>query len=215
MGIHRDARTVRYLCCDEILANEQILSERNCECQVGGRGQRTVRACSTCRAGRLDSYGSSPWHLADYRYDDHRYDGYRQVRHPKVKQRIFMDFKIMRKLAAYADRTPSLKWMNLGPSMEQFSHTMAAQASCSVACAQANCENDCQYRDSEYLWRIACPVWTLDEVSCRQVCRSPLPHVFLHLVFYAATVVRGAVNASCGYETDFVSARAWRGVWQG
>lgn len=38
-----------------------------------------------------------------------------------------MDFVIMKKLAAYADRSPALKWMNLGPSMEQFSHTMAAQ----------------------------------------------------------------------------------------
>lgn len=51
----------------------------------------------------------------------------RQVCHPKVKERIFMDFIIMKKIAAFADRTPSLKWMNLGPSMEQFSHTMAAQ----------------------------------------------------------------------------------------
>ncbi|CAM9380778.1 unnamed protein product, partial [Sphacelaria rigidula] len=50
-----------------------------------------------------------------------------KVRHPHVKQRIFMDFKIMDKIARYADATPSLKWMNLGPSMEQFSHTMAAQ----------------------------------------------------------------------------------------
>lgn len=50
-----------------------------------------------------------------------------QVRHPNVKKRIFMDFVIMKKLAAYADRSPALKWMNLGPSMEQFSHTMAAQ----------------------------------------------------------------------------------------
>lgn len=50
-----------------------------------------------------------------------------QVRHPNVKQRIFMDFQIMKKIAQYTDATPSLKWMNLGPSMEQFSHTMAAQ----------------------------------------------------------------------------------------
>ena len=51
----------------------------------------------------------------------------KQVRHPKVKERMFLDFVLMQKLAAYADRTPSLKWMNLGPSMEQFSHTMTAQ----------------------------------------------------------------------------------------
>ena len=38
-----------------------------------------------------------------------------------------MDFVLMQKLAAFADKTPSLKWMNLGPSMEQFSHTMTAQ----------------------------------------------------------------------------------------
>lgn len=40
-----------------------------------------------------------------------------------------MDFVLMQKLAAFADKTPSLKWMNLGPSMEQFSHTMTAQVS--------------------------------------------------------------------------------------
>ncbi|CAM9266582.1 unnamed protein product [Laminaria digitata] len=50
-----------------------------------------------------------------------------KVRHPKVKERMFMDFVLMQKLAAFADKTPSLKWMNLGPSMEQFSHTMTAQ----------------------------------------------------------------------------------------
>ena len=38
-----------------------------------------------------------------------------------------MDFVIMKKIAAFADRTPSLRWMNLAPSMEQFSHTMTAQ----------------------------------------------------------------------------------------
>lgn len=46
-----------------------------------------------------------------------------------VKERMFMDFVLMQKLAAFADKTPSLKWMNLGPSMEQFSHTMTAQVS--------------------------------------------------------------------------------------
>eukprot|EP00904_Undaria_pinnatifida_P013619 jgi/Undpi1/9388/HiC_scaffold_27.g11846.m2 len=50
-----------------------------------------------------------------------------KVRHPHVKERMFMDFVLMQKLAAFADKTPSLKWMNLGPSMEQFSHTMTAQ----------------------------------------------------------------------------------------
>ncbi|CAN0214381.1 unnamed protein product [Hapterophycus canaliculatus] len=50
-----------------------------------------------------------------------------QVRHPKVKERMFLDFALMQKIAAFADRQPSLKWMNLGPSMEQFSNTMSAQ----------------------------------------------------------------------------------------
>ena len=40
---------------------------------------------------------------------------------------MFLDFVLMKKLAAFADRRPSLKWMNLGPSMEQFSNTMSAQ----------------------------------------------------------------------------------------
>eukprot|EP00903_Cladosiphon_okamuranus_P010218 g9677.t1 len=50
-----------------------------------------------------------------------------KVRHPKVKERMFLDFALMKKIAAFADRRPSLKWMNLGPSMEQFSNTMSAQ----------------------------------------------------------------------------------------
>ena len=52
---------------------------------------------------------------------------YFQVRHPKVKERMFLDFALMKKVANFADRRPSLKWMNLGPSMEQFSNTMSAQ----------------------------------------------------------------------------------------
>ena len=50
-----------------------------------------------------------------------------QVRHPKVKERMFLDFALMKKIANFADRRPSLKWMNLGPSMEQFSNAMSAQ----------------------------------------------------------------------------------------
>eukprot|EP00752_Nemacystus_decipiens_P002274 g2155.t1 len=50
-----------------------------------------------------------------------------KVRHPKVKERMFLDFALMKKVANFADRRPSLKWMNLGPSMEQFSNTMSAQ----------------------------------------------------------------------------------------
>lgn len=38
-----------------------------------------------------------------------------------------MDFIIMQAVACYTDSRPKLKWMNLRPSMEQFSHTMAAQ----------------------------------------------------------------------------------------
>lgn len=40
---------------------------------------------------------------------------------------MFLDFALMKKVAAFADRQPKLKWMNLGPSMEQFSNTMSAQ----------------------------------------------------------------------------------------
>jgi len=51
-----------------------------------------------------------------------------------VKERMFLDFVLMKKIAAFADRRPSLKWMNLGPSMEQFSDTMSAQVGCEFLC---------------------------------------------------------------------------------
>ncbi len=57
-----------------------------------------------------------------------------QVRHPKVKERMFLDFVLMKKIASFADRRPSLKWMNLGPSMEQFSDTMSAQVGHELLC---------------------------------------------------------------------------------
>ncbi|CAM9511751.1 unnamed protein product, partial [Phaeothamnion confervicola] len=50
-----------------------------------------------------------------------------KVRHPHVKERMAMDFRIMRGLAEFVDNMRSLRWMNLGPSMEQFSHTLGAQ----------------------------------------------------------------------------------------
>eukprot|EP00611_Tribonema_gayanum_P008652 TRINITY_DN1824_c2_g1_i1.p1 TRINITY_DN1824_c2_g1~~TRINITY_DN1824_c2_g1_i1.p1 ORF type:complete len:579 (+),score=217.37 TRINITY_DN1824_c2_g1_i1:170-1906(+) len=50
-----------------------------------------------------------------------------KVRHPQVAEKMAMDFRIMKWLASVTDATPALRWMNLGPSMEQFGHTMGAQ----------------------------------------------------------------------------------------
>jgi len=51
-----------------------------------------------------------------------------KVRHPRVQRLIDMDFRIMTFLARLIDAIPSLSWVQLRPSIEQFSHTMAAQA---------------------------------------------------------------------------------------
>jgi aarF domain-containing kinase len=55
-----------------------------------------------------------------------------KVRHPKVQLLIDMDFRIMSFLAQIVDAVPSLSWIQLRPSIEQFSHTMAAQAHLNV-----------------------------------------------------------------------------------
>jgi len=50
-----------------------------------------------------------------------------KVRHPGVAEQIEKDFRVMKKVAEIADRIPALKFLNLGHSMEQFSHTLASQ----------------------------------------------------------------------------------------
>lgn len=51
-----------------------------------------------------------------------------KVRHPMVAELIDWDFRIMLRLADVVDSVPALKWLNVRSSVEQFSHTMAAQA---------------------------------------------------------------------------------------
>ena len=51
-----------------------------------------------------------------------------KVRHPNVAQYINKDFRILSMLANIIDAIPSLRWINFRATMEQFSHTMAAQA---------------------------------------------------------------------------------------
>ena len=55
-----------------------------------------------------------------------------KVRHPRVAQLIDMDFRIMSGLARVADMIPALSWLNVRDSVDQFSHTMAAQAHLNV-----------------------------------------------------------------------------------
>lgn len=50
-----------------------------------------------------------------------------------------MDFIIMKKIADFVDARPKLKWINLGPSMEQFSHTMTAQVTTARLFDSADC----------------------------------------------------------------------------
>lgn len=50
-----------------------------------------------------------------------------KVRHPGVAEQIEKDFRVMKKVAEIADKIPALKFLNLGHSMEQFSHTLASQ----------------------------------------------------------------------------------------
>ena len=51
-----------------------------------------------------------------------------KVRHPMVAELIDWDFRILLRLADIVDSIPALKWLNVRSSVEQFSHTMAAQA---------------------------------------------------------------------------------------
>ena len=55
-----------------------------------------------------------------------------KVRHPRVSKLIGMDFRLMTAAADLADRIPALRWLGLRSSVEQFSHTMAAQAHLNV-----------------------------------------------------------------------------------
>jgi len=55
-----------------------------------------------------------------------------KVRHPKVSELINSDFRLMSMIANICDLIPGLSWLKLGSSVEQFSHTMAAQADLSV-----------------------------------------------------------------------------------
>jgi hypothetical protein len=51
-----------------------------------------------------------------------------KVRHPRVAQIIDMDFRLMSAVAYIFDFIPALSWLHVRDSVEQFSHTMAAQA---------------------------------------------------------------------------------------
>eukprot|EP00850_Spirogloea_muscicola_P005158 SM000023S07614 [mRNA] locus=s23:525214:530379:+ [translate_table: standard] len=51
-----------------------------------------------------------------------------KVRHPAVALQIWQDFQIIAALVDFAHRLPYLRWLNLRQSVEQFSHTMTAQA---------------------------------------------------------------------------------------
>jgi len=55
-----------------------------------------------------------------------------KVRHPNVARLIDMDFRLMSTAAKMADALPALSWLNIRDSVEQFSHTMAAQAHLNV-----------------------------------------------------------------------------------
>jgi aarF domain-containing kinase len=55
-----------------------------------------------------------------------------KVRHPRVAQLIDMDFRIMSGMARVVDMIPALSWLNVRESVDQFSHTMAAQAHLNV-----------------------------------------------------------------------------------
>lgn len=51
-----------------------------------------------------------------------------KIRHPRVAQLIDMDFRLMTILARGLDWIPALSWLHIRESVEQFSHTMAAQS---------------------------------------------------------------------------------------
>lgn len=51
-----------------------------------------------------------------------------KVRHPNVQWLMDLDFRLMTMAATIADKIPALQWLHIRESVEQFSHTMAAQA---------------------------------------------------------------------------------------
>ena len=55
-----------------------------------------------------------------------------KVRHPNVSRLIDMDFRIMTMLANILDSVPATSWLRVRSSVEQFSHTMAAQTHLNV-----------------------------------------------------------------------------------
>jgi ABC1 atypical kinase-like domain len=55
-----------------------------------------------------------------------------KVRHPNVARLIDMDFRLMKLAATLADCIPAISWLHVRDSVEQFSHTMAAQAHLNV-----------------------------------------------------------------------------------
>ena len=50
-----------------------------------------------------------------------------KVRHPRVAERLSLDFRIMKLAAAAAEVLPGLKWLNLQESVAAFSSTMTGQ----------------------------------------------------------------------------------------
>ena len=50
-----------------------------------------------------------------------------KVRHPRVAERLSLDFRIMKHAAAAAEALPGLKWLNLQESVAAFSSTMTGQ----------------------------------------------------------------------------------------
>lgn len=55
-----------------------------------------------------------------------------KVRHPNVSRLIDMDFRLMSMAARIIDNLPGLSWLGIRESLEQFSHTMAAQTHLNV-----------------------------------------------------------------------------------
>jgi hypothetical protein len=51
-----------------------------------------------------------------------------KIRHPRVQQLIDMDFRLMKAAATLLEKIPAFSWLHIRESVDQFSHTMAAQA---------------------------------------------------------------------------------------
>lgn len=65
-----------------------------------------------------------------------------KVRHPNVEDLIDKDFRIMQFIGKLFDAIPSLSWLHVSSSLEQFSHTMAAQADLDVESHHLDVLND-------------------------------------------------------------------------